>query len=568
MTLLTLNTRLAATIAGTALLGLLAACGGDSGSAPMSTIAAATVPCAQLANMSIPAASIGMPTTGAVITASQTVAASGSGASALGEYCLAFGKIMPVDPNAPNIQFQIALPANWNSKVLMRGGGGWNGVIPAVASNILNGASLSPLARGYAVFGSDSGHQSASSIDASFSSNQEAFKNWIGDALKKTRDVALVVVKATYGSAPAKSYFVGSSTGGREALTVAGRWPADWDGVIALYPSHDATGTILGLLAQTRALAAPGAWLNSPKRGVLYNSALAACDALDGVSDAIISNVQACNATFNPSTALLNGVPVRCPGGADTGNTCLSDAQLTALNKINSPVPFNFALANSVSSHPGYNVFISDNGIPSASPLQPTLASFFGSVPPAFPVTTSMLAAYQYADPMVRYAIARDLSFNTLTLDPSNPGIFAARFSEVSALDDSDRDLSAFAAKGGKLLIMHGTADQLVSVRRTEIYVRDLQATMGTDKVNSFLRFYEIPGFGHSISAQFNASWDQLTALESWTEKGEDPAMNQIVTDTAGVPGRTRPLCLYPTFPRYKGSGDANSAASFTCTAT
>ena len=552
-------------------MGLLSACGGsDDGSGAPAAPTAVLMTCAQLVNMQIPSTAIGLPTTGAVITAATTVAANGTGSAAVGEYCLATGKIMPVDPTAPDIQFKVALPTTWNSKVLMRGGGGWNGSIPAVAGNILNTTAASPLGRGYAVFGSDSGHQSAASIDASFSANPEAFRNWIGDALKKTRDAALVVVKATYGSAPTKSYFVGSSTGGREALAVAGRWPADWDGVVALYPSHDAAVQILGMLAEARALAAPGAYMNSAKRGVLYGAALAACDALDGVNDGVISNVQRCNTIFDPTTALLNGLPVRCAGGADTGDTCLSDAQLAALTKINSPVLFNFSLANGETSFPGYNVLVSDNGIPTdPAPLQPTLASLgFGLAPPAFPVTGSMLAGLQYADSFVRYAIAGDATFNTLAIDASNPGSLASRFSEFSALDNADRNLTPFAEKGGKLLIMHGTADTLVSPRRSELYVQQLRATMGADKVDSFLRFYEVPGFGHSVSAQFNASWDQLTAIESWVEKSVDPATNQIVTDTLGVPGRTRPLCLYPTWPKYKGSGDVNSAASFTCSSS
>ncbi len=534
--------------------------------APDAGPAVATVACADLAGLKIAKSEIGLATTGAVITAARTVAANGAGSNAVGDYCLASGEILPMDPTAPSIRFQVALPKAWNTKVLMRGGGGWNGSIPAIAGNILNSTALSPLARGYAVFGSDSGHQSAASIDASFAANPEAFKNWVGDALKKTRDVAMIVVKASYGKAPVKSYFVGSSTGGREALAVAGRWPADWDGVVALYPSHDAAVQILGMLAETRALAAPGAYLNKPKRDVLYNAALAACDALDGAVDGVISNVEACNRGFDPSTAVLNGIPVRCAGGADTGNSCLSDAQIEALRKINSPVPFNFTLANGETNFPGYNVLISDNGITSTSPLSPTIDSLgFGSVAPAFPITSSMLAAIQYADGFVRYAVARDAGFNSLSVDPSNPGALASGFSNFSALDNGDRDLNQFASRGGKLLIMHGTADPLVSPRRSELYVQQLKAVMGAAKVDGFLRFYEVPGFGHSVSTQFNASWDQLTALENWSEQGVDPALNQTVTDTVGAPGRTRPLCLYPSWPKYKGSGDVNSASSFAC---
>ena len=545
---------------------LLSACGGNDNAAS-DTPPVVKLSCDQLVNMQIPATSIGLPTTGAVITAATKIAANGTGATAVGDYCLASGKIMPVDPTAPNIQFQVALPATWNSKVLMRGGGGWNGSVPAVAGNILNTTALSPLGRGYAVFGSDSGHQSANSIDASFAANPEAFRNWVGDALKKTRDAALLVVKAAYGTAPTQSYFVGSSTGGREALTVAGRWPADWDGVVALYPSHDAAVQILAMIAEARALAAPGAYMNAAKRGVLYSAALAACDLFDGAKDGVISNVKACNASFDPSTAILNGIAVRCAGGADTGDTCLSDPQLTAINKINSPVPFYFTLANGETSFPGYNVLISDNGIPNnPTPLQGTLGFLgFGFAAPASPVTGAMLAGLQYADSFVRYAIAGDPAFNTLSIDPSNPGALASSFSAFSALDNGDRNLTPFADKGGKLLLMHGTADPLVSPRRSELYVQQLQASMGAAKVDSFLRFYEVAGFGHSISAQFNAQWDQITALENWVEKGVDPASNEIVTDTIGVAGRTRPLCVFPTWPKYKGTGDVNSAASFTC---
>ena len=110
----------------------------------------------------------------------------------------------------------------------------------------------------------------------------------------------------------------------------------------------------------------------------------------------------------------------------------------------------------------------------------------------------------------------------------------------------------------------HGMADALVSTRATEQYYQRLQSTMGASAVTNFVRFYEIPGYGHAVSTVFNASWDSLTTLENWVEKGVAPPA-QTVADTAGVPGRTRPLCEYPAFPRYTGSGDVNVASSFTC---
>jgi feruloyl esterase len=453
----------------------------------------------------------------------------------------------------------------------MMGGGGFDGTIPNVIGDIPNTTptALTPLGLGFAVFGSDSGHQSsadlsATGLDASFALNQEALMNWVGDALKKTHDAALLVVAAAYGSSPSQSYFVGASTGGREALAVASRWPADWDGVVSLYPARDAT-TILGLINMSEAFAAPGAYLDSAKRGVLYSAALAACDALDGVSDGVISNVQGCNAIFNPATATLNGIPVQCPGGTDTGDTCLSAAQLSALDTVNSPISFGFSLATGETGFPGFNAYISDAGIPSTSPYESYVSLLgFGFAPPAFPVTASMALSAGFSDQFVRYIVAGNAGFDYLTFNATNPGAYASRVSEFAGWLD-DTDLTAFAAKGGKLLLMHGTADMLISPRASELYYQRLQANMGADNVNTFLRFYEVPGFAHELSTTFNVAWDSLTALENWVEQGIDPASNQVVIDTLGVPGRTRPLCIYPTWPKYSGSGDVNSAASFTC---
>jgi feruloyl esterase len=128
---------------------------------------------------------------------------------------------------------------------------------------------------------------------------------------------------------------------------------------------------------------------------------------------------------------------------------------------------------------------------------------------------------------------------------------------------DQSPDISAFAKRGGKLLLAHGLQDVLVSTRATEDYYQRLVQILGSNKVASFVRFYEVPGFGHAVSSQFNATWDSLTALEQWVEGGVAPA-NQVTVDTVGVPGRSRPLCDYPKWARYTG-GDINAAASFTC---
>lgn len=114
-------------------------------------------------------------------------------------------------------------------------------------------------------------------------------------------------------------------------------------------------------------------------------------------------------------------------------------------------------------------------------------------------------------------------------------------------------------------MLVHGTADMIISSRGSESYVLGLQASLGASSVDSFLRFYLVPGYGHAVGTSFTVAWDHLSAIENWVEKGIDPANKQVMMDLAGVPGRTRPLCMYPTWAKYNGSGDLNSAASFTC---
>ncbi len=525
--------------------------------------------CAQLVKLVIPAARIGLPTGGATVTNASVTLMPRRHPGSAGSYCITAGSIDPVDPTAPKIEFQVALPIAWNGKVVMLGGGGFDGSVPNVAGTALNmpADARTPLERGYAVFASDSGHQ-ASVVDGAFLGNHEAYANWMGDALKKTRDAALVVTETAYGAAPTKSYFLGSSTGGREALAVAARWPQDWNRVVALYPGRNVTVQILGMLGSTQAFAAPGAFLSRAKRGILHRAAIAACDGLDGAVDGVISNVRRCDAEFDPSDARLNGVPIRCPGGNDTGDTCLSDSQIAALRKVGGALTFNFPLANGQTSYPGYDYLISDSGDPSVSPLSIQLSMLaIGQRPAAFPITPTMSLSAQLTDGFIRFAVTQDRTFNQLSFNVSNPGAFANRLTELSALDIADTNLTGFAAKGGKLLMMQGTEDLLVSARGTEDYYHRLRATMGVAKVAAFVRYFEVPGFGHAVSKTFNVSWDQLTALENWAENDVDPAKNQIVSDTVGVPGRTRPLCLYPSWPMYKGFGAVDSAASFRCVA-
>ncbi len=570
---------IALTCLATAALLIVSGCASTGGLA--TTPPSAPTACASLNGLAIAAPWIGLPTTGAIVTSAVVVPAAGTGVAAVAQYCKVLGDINPVDSAAPKIKFQVNLPTNWNGKALMFGGGGYNGVLATGLGNVPAGPTdkPAPLARGYATFGSDSGHQANAngSRDGTFGANDEALKNFASDAIKKTRDAAIHILQTHYTARAQKTYFAGGSTGGREALFAVQNWPQDFDGAIVLYPAWNAAALDLQFGRITRELAKPGAYPNRAKRQVLFDASLAACDELDGVKDALISNVNACNATFNPSTAMLAGKPVRCAGGADTGDTCLSDAQIAGFNVTNTALDLNYKLASGEISYPGFNTWGTDFGNPSASPLQPTVLTLsLGTEQPANPMpavkpATATLPASSppygstFWDQWVKYFVTRDANFNSISLDPQNPGPWQSRIVALTTLQDTNKtDLSAFANKGGKILMAHGSHDALVSTRATQQYWQRIRSGMSPARVDAFAKYYEIPGYGHALSSVFNAAWDSLTTLENWVEKGISPPP-QTVADTAGVPGRTRPLCDFPGYPKYKGAGDVNLAASFSC---
>lgn len=558
---------------GVAALGTLSGCASQR---PAPTPA---LECSQMLNVSIPASAIALPTNGAVVTSATSVpAADPAGSHPLPAYCRVLGSIIAADPSTPPVNFELDLPGAWNGKALMLGGGGFNGTIPQTSGNLPAGPidRPGPLARGYAVFASDSGHQSPTStpsplapaMDARFALNPGALQNFAGDALKKTRDAATFLIRVRYAVRDVdRMYFAGGSTGGREALDVVLRWPEDWDGAIAWYPAWNHVSLVMQVGRVARALAEPGAWLNPAERKLFFDATLEACDGLDGAEDGIVSNVAACNSRFDLDAAHLRGNPVRCRGGLDLGDTCLSDVQLGTLRTFNSAIAFDPPLASGETHYPGYNVYGADLGMTSDKPAQYWVTALaLGTDPPGNPlIAGSSPSISVFWDQWVRFVFAGDEHYDALSLDPVTRGALRDRIDRLSErLDVNATDFSAFARKGGKLIIAHGTADVLVSNRATQEYVARIQAAMGGAEVRKFLRYYEVPGFGHGVSTVFNASWDSLTALDDWVESGAAPPP-QVVTDSIGVPGRTRPLCEYPSWPRYQGDGDMNAASSFTC---
>ena len=514
--------------------------------------------CADLKGELVPARRIGLPTTGGLVTDAVVVPASAAtGTASVGEFCRVSASLRPVDPTAPEIRLQVALPSRWNSKSVMFGGGGYNGTIPAVTGNVPFGPGdeLTPLGRGYVTYASDSGHQATPgftptpSLDGSFLSNDEALRNFAGDALKKTHDAATFIVGEYYGTRTQQRYFAGGSTGGREALAVAQRFPRDFSGVLSVYPAFNAAALDLFFGYMTQQFAKPGAFPRPAQQTLLYNAAIAACDDTDGVTDGVIGDEAAC--TFDPGVLL-------CPAGAETADTCLTEAQIEALRALSRPLRFPYPTAGKETGYPGFPY------LSGANLTTPLLG--IGSSAPASPMPKTAAYGLQFWDQWVRFAVTRDPSFNSLTLDPSAPDAYQERISDLTALQEVNRsDLRPFARSGGKLLLLHGTADELVSHRSTVDYYNRLVRTMGARQVRAFTRFYLVPGANHAnVTPAFAAGWDSLTALDRWATTGAPPS-NPVVTDRRPGGSRTRPLCEYPDYPRYLGTGSADFASSFTC---
>ncbi|QRY34071.1 tannase/feruloyl esterase family alpha/beta hydrolase [Variovorax sp. PDNC026] len=517
------------------------------------------VACADLNGKSLPATLISLPTQGATVTSATPVAAGDAG-NTLGDYCRVRGTIQPVDPSASVINFAVNLPEKWNQKTIHFGGGGFDGVLIDGTEVIRFGPAgkPAPLALGYATYGDDSGHQSSSITDGRFAANDEQLANYGGNSLKKTRDVAQALVFARYAVKPKHAYFLGTSTGGRDALSYIQRWPEDYDGVIANEPALNYTGTRLSNVAVGRALYNNGGagWMNVAKTLLVQRTVMQACDKLDGAADNIVSNVESCR--------LLNAqiiASLRCSGGADTGDTCLSDAQIATVHAIESPLDFTtYSLANGVKRAGGYNLL---EGALVAGPY--TTRDLGTRKVPGNPATSSDANMYVTGDQWVKFFVTRIAGFDTLTFDPLDPGSHAARVTEVSNLTDATNpNLAPFFAHGGRLIMLHGLADEVISPNSTIDYYRQLIATVGQASVDQNVRFYTVPGMGHGTGS-FIPNWDSLAALEGWVEAGLAPATGVAVDAVAGTYGRTRPLCQFPSWPKYRGSGSLDAAVNYSC---
>lgn len=526
----------------------LAACGGggdDNGpivsqaQTPL-VMADSAQKCSALRGTQIAASEIGLPSTGAIISDASLQAPDAN--TALPEFCRVQGAITATNAASPPIKFEVNLPTSWNRKALQLGGGGFNGTLITGLDNVVNTGTTGtkPLARGYVTFGSDSGHTGKAPFDGSFALDAQALANYSGESVKRTHDAALAVALKYYQANPLKVYYAGGSKGGQESLAATQRYGADYDGVIAYYPANQNQALVLSWYRMFQAAyRRPGGALNTAKQQLLKNKVLETCDALDGVTDGIVSNLKSCATAFSISS-------LRCPDGTDTGNSCLSDTQISTLTIAGSPMQFVFPLANGITNIGAYPVF---NGGDIASTLFD---------PAGVDINTTY---FGFTDQTIRYFIQQSASSSSENFDYRN---WQPRVLQISqTYDSSDPNMDVFRQKGGKLILVQGTTDMLVPHTMTTAYFQSLSARYGA-QLPTFAKYYVQPGFGHG-SGTFQMGWDALSALESWAEKGQAPTAPIAVDQNTATKGRSRPLCEYPLWPKYIGTGSPDSAANFTC---
>jgi hypothetical protein len=441
------------------------------------------------------------------------------------------GAHMGRDGKDYGIHFAVAMPVQWNGRLLYQGGGGLNGSVQLPLGAVAAGDTPA-LARGFAVVTSDSGHESAV-FDASFLADQQAALDFLYQSIGKVMAAARPIIAAHYGKAPAHSYFVGCSTGGREAMISAQRYPQEFDGIVAGSPAMRTNYSNLALRwvtaslnaavpkdAQGHALTAPP--LSDTDRKLVVDGLLKACDALDGVRDGMIFNAKGC--AFDPQV-------LECKGAKN--DSCLNAAQVNAIKRA-------FAGPKTVSGRQVYPGFAYDTGIGAQGRGIPGLLS--GGRPPegGMPTGSAM-------DVDAEAAVAHD-----------------AR--EMLGDTDAWTNLSSFTAHNGKLIFYHGLSDPWFSALETVRYYTALGAdpSDGAGPVTEWSRLFLVPGMGHCGGGEATLDrFDMLSAIVAWVEQGQAPS--QVIATGAAYPGRSRPLCPYPQHAQYSGQGDSESAANFSC---
>ncbi|HEX9812400.1 MAG TPA: tannase/feruloyl esterase family alpha/beta hydrolase [Burkholderiales bacterium] len=440
----------------------------------------------------------------------------------------------------PQINIEVWLPEDWNDRFQAVGGGGY-------AGNISWSALGNALRSGYATSSTDTGHSAATQPGGSFALNPDGTLNWqlIEDfasrSLFEMTFKAQELMKRFYGDRPKYSYWNGCSTGGRQGLMLAQRLPGAYDGTLSAAPAINWDRFIPAeLWPQVAMKLENGAPVSGCKLMTTVSAAVSACDSFDGVVDGILEDPRRCG--FDPV-----GVQ-QCAPGSEANCDCLTPGEASAVRKI----------WDGVRSTGGKRLWY---GMPRGAPLDASafgLASSFGGNFAPFPIATDHF----------RYWIKQDPAFDWMTLDyasfEADFQTSRAKFNDVIGTDDPNLRLAGL--KGGKVLMWHGWADQLIFAEGTvDYYERVIARTGSLHQTQKFARLFMAPGVFHCAGGPGPNVFDMFSALVNWVENGQAPERVTASLVQGGAVVRTRPLCLYPEMAVYKGSGSTNDEASFSC---
>jgi poly(3-hydroxybutyrate) depolymerase len=474
------------------------------------------------------------------------------------------------------INFHMRLPVDWNGKFFFEGGGGANGNVGDALGNLQGQQPTNALVLGYAVVSQDSGHDNAVNNDPklngtqTFGYDEQARLDFGYNSYDQVTQAAKALIKAYYGKPPERSYYVGCSEGGREAMMMSQRFPEYYDGILACSPGFKLPKAGIAEAWDTQKFAevAKASGVNDPNgepfinktftdddMTLVANTILAACDKLDGLEDGVIANFGACKPKLTGLT---------CKGAKEAN--CLTTAQISALEKVFGGVKNSKGEAlysdwawDAGIGNPGWRIWkLGMFAAPTNSSINATLGS--GAVSAVFTTPPTPVA------PSGAAPVAYLLNFN---FDTDAPKIFGENGTYSKSAWDfmlaSSTDLSAFRKHGGKLLITHGVSDPVFSVNDTISWVNEVNK-LNKGKASDFVRFFAVPGMNHCGGGPSTDRYDAFSALVAWVEGKTAP---ERIVATAGPgtpwPGRTRPLCLYPAYARYKGTGSIEDAGNFVC---
>ncbi len=450
--------------------------------------------------------------------------------------------------SSSDIRFEVWLPqpALWNRKFLSTGEGGFAGQLN-YQRNGNDGALDEILRRGYATASTDTGHRSTDQWWAIGDAEKAA--DYLYRAKHVTTVAAKAIVAAYYGQPASHSYFSSCSNGGRQGLIEAQRYPDDFDGLIIGAPWNYQSHSNAGFIWDAKALAAPGARIPEAKLPAITAAVVAACDKDDGLADGLITDPSRCH--FDPKALICKG--------AD-GNDCLTPPQATALQMIYDG-PKNPRTGESI--FPGF--------------ARGSESGWTGMVRP----TTAASGLLVYFSNIVYQNREWDLQAFNFDSDMTHADRTVGQLGNATSTD-----YSAAIRRGVKIIQYHGWNDQtLQPAYSPQYYEQVAKANGGLEKTQEFYRLFMVPGLAHcsggigasnfgGVGQQLppvrDAAHDLVTALENWVERGVPPAQfigtkftdNEPATRTVKF---TRPICLYPAVPRYKGTGDPNDAANFAC---